>query len=197
VLQQPVPERRRHDADRAVDGFGPPRALQVVPADQDLRRQGTPERLPGAGQQFGRAGQWQGEDETDFWLSHAVPGIEVQRLPFQQVQGHDGIPRHDPQGGVRLFRSRDGRIGVTEGWQRVKVALGPRQREQPRPQRARVAQLGYPGAGLNERVTHRRLRVLVVAKREPAVLEQRLRVRVVQLPGRIRGARVEGRGYIG
>ena len=39
--------------------------------------------------------------------------------------------------------------------------------------------------------------VLAVAEREPAVLKQRLRVRVIQLPGRIRGARVQGRGYIG
>jgi hypothetical protein len=180
-----------------VDGFGPPRALQAVPADQDLRPQCAPERLPGAGQQFGGSGQRQAEDETDLRLRHAVAGIEVQRLPFQQVQGHDGIPRHDPQGSVRLFRSGNGLIGVTERWQRVKMTFGPRQREQPRPQRARVAQLGHPGAGLDERVTHRRLRGLAVPEREPAVLKQRLRVRVVQLPGRIRGARVQGRGYFG
>ena len=77
------------------------------------------------------------------------------------------------------------------------MTLGPDQREQPRPQGARITQLGHPGPGLHQRLDHRRLGVLAIAERQPGVLEHRFGVRVVQLPGRIRGARVEGRGYIG
>ena len=47
-------------------------------------------------------------------FGHAVPGGQVQCLPLDPVQRHDGIPGHDAESGILLFRAGNRLVGVTE-----------------------------------------------------------------------------------
>ena len=77
------------------------------------------------------------------------------------------------------------------------VTLGPRDREEPRFPHRRIVGLGDPRTGEDDGVTHRHLGFLAAAQDQPAVLVEAFRVRVIELPGRVRAARAQGRDYIG
>ena len=54
-----------------------------------------------------------------------------------------------------------------------------------------------PSADPGDAGLHRQLGFLAAAQDQPAVLVEAFRVRVIELPGRVRAARTQGRDYIG
>ena len=140
-----------------------------------------------------------GRPRTRATSGAVIPCRVTRSRASRSAAGSDmhGVPGHDAQRRVPLLGPGHRLITLAGRPRAVTVTLGPRNREEPRLQHRRIVEIGDPRIGEDDGVTGRHLGFFAAAQNQPAVLVEVLRVRFIELPGRVRGARAQGRDYIG
>ncbi len=182
VLEHPVPDRRGRDARPGAHHPGAVRA-GPAPADQDLRRDGEFQILPGPVQQSPYLGGRQAEYQAQV---HFVPAGQLEGLNLRRVQARDRVLGHQPAVGVILLRPGDRVVGVPGGNCLAPAALAAGQAVKPRAEPFIAGQASGLRGGDNQDVAHRGLCVFAIPEQTPAIAEEAVPVCVDKLPERIR-----------